>query len=245
VLERIPSEYRTPAVARAITAPSAILVAGAGASAAILAGAPIVAAVVVGAACWAGRVFSALPRRPRPERIDPAAVREPWQTFVRKAVSARDRFNRAVADTDPGPLRDRLSEMAARVSVGATEVWRIARRANALDAAVKELDAPGIRSQLDRCQDELRQTPNRAELAATEEALRNQLDSANRLAAVAGDARERLRRFDAQLDEAVARALELSLQADDAGDLDPLGSAVDGVVSELESLRQALDESRP
>jgi len=56
VLERIPSDYRTPAVARAITAPSAILAAGVGASVVILAGAPLVAAAVVGAACWAGRV---------------------------------------------------------------------------------------------------------------------------------------------------------------------------------------------
>jgi hypothetical protein len=243
VLEHVPPRYRTPAVARAVTSPTAILLAGAGASAAILAGAPVAVAVVVGGACWGARVALAVPRRRR-ERIDPAAVREPWRTFVRKAVAARDRFDRAVAGTDPGPLRDRLSEMAAQVSIGATECWRIARRANALDEAVAQLDAPGVLAQLGRCQHELHEAPDRAELEATVDALRSQLDSAERLAGVAREARERLRRLDAQLDEAVARALELSLRAADAGELDPLGSAVDGVVGELESLRQALEESR-
>ena len=245
MLERVPSEYRTPAVARALTLPSAVLIGGVGMSAAILAGAPVVAAAVVGAVCWAGRVALAIPRRPREPRIDPHTLPEPWRGFVRKAVAARNRFDKAVKNTDPGPLRDRLAEMAARVSVGATECWRIARRAAALDAAVAELDAAGIRAQLDQCEADLRHDPGRTEVAATAEALRRQLASATRLADVVDDARDRLRRLDAQLDEAVARALELSLGSDDAGALAPVGSAVNGVVGELESLRQALEESRP
>lgn len=245
MLERIPADYRTPAVARAITAPSAILLAGVGTSAAILGGLPLFVAAAVGATCWAGRVAMAIPRRPRAERIDPQTLKEPWRGFVRKAVAARNRFERAVEGTDPGPLRDRLAEMAARVSVGATECWRIAKRANALDDAVRELDIAGIREQLDRCESDVRRAPDRPELAATAEALRRQLQSAERLADVVDDARDRLRRLDAQLDESVARALELSLGTGDTGDLVPVGSTVDGVVGELESLRQALEESRP
>ena len=244
MIERIPPDYRTPAVARAITAPSAILMGGVGASVAILAGVPLGVAAVLGAVCWAGRVALAIPRRPKAERIDPGAVREPWRGFVRKAVAARDRFQRAVADTDPGPLRDRLAEMAARVSVAAAESWRIAKRADALAAAVGELDAPGVRTQLDQVERELASGADRPELVATAGALRRQLGSAERLTAVVRDAGDRLRRLDAQLDEAVARALELSLRAGDAGDLDPLGTAVEGVVGELESLRQALEENR-
>ena len=246
MIERIPPDYRTPAVARAITSPSAILMGGVGASVAILAGVPLVVAGAVGAVCWAGRVALSIPRRPKAERIDPGAVREPWRSFVRKAVAARDRFQRAVADTDPGPLRDRLAEMAARVSVAAAESWRIAKRADALAAAVHELDAPGVRSQLEQVERELDHGADRyrPELVATAEALRRQLGSAERLTAVVRDAGDRLRRLDAQLDEAVARALELSLRAGDAGDLDPLGTAVEGVVGELESLRQALEENR-
>ncbi|HEX3393772.1 MAG TPA: hypothetical protein VHS52_04525 [Acidimicrobiales bacterium] len=243
MIERLPSRYRSPAAARAITAPSAVLVAGAGASVAILGGIPLAGAALVGVVCWAGRVALGLPRQPRVEHIDPAAVREPWRRFVRQAVSARDRFDRAVRDADPGPLRDRLSEMAARVSVGATECWRIAKRANALDAAVAELDVATIRAELASCLHESARSPERSELAATAKALRSQLESAERLGQVAAGARDRLARIDAQLDEAVARALELSLQAGESGDLDPLGNAVDDVVGELESLRQALEES--
>ena len=245
MIEHLPERYRNPATARALTAPSAILLAGVGTSVAVLAGLPLAGAALVGAACWAGRVALGLPRQPKAERIEPSTLAEPWRTFVREAVAARDRFNRAVADTDPGPLRDRLSEMAARVSVGATECWRVAKRGSALDAAVAELDVDAIRAQLQRCQQEVARSPERSELVATEKALRNQLESAERLRRVAAGARDRLARIDAQLDEAVARALELSLQTGDTGDLGPLGSAVDDVVGELESLRQALEESRP
>ncbi len=243
MIEHLPARYRTPAAARAITAPSAVLLAGAGASVAILGGIPLAGAAVVGVACWAGRVALGLPRQRRPEAINPTSVNEPWRSFVRQAVSARDRFDRAVRDAEPGPLRDRLADMAARVSVGATECWRVAKRANALDAAVAELNTDAIRGQLDRCQQESARSPERSELVATSKALRNQLESAERLTKVAAGARDRLARIDAQLNEAVARALELSLQTGESGDLDPLGSAVDDVVGELESLRQALEES--
>ncbi|PLS74753.1 MAG: hypothetical protein CYG61_10955, partial [Actinobacteria bacterium] len=70
MLERLPEGARTPAVARAVTAPSAVLLAGAGMSAAILGGLPLVAAAGVGALAWAARVAVALPRRPKSERVN-------------------------------------------------------------------------------------------------------------------------------------------------------------------------------
>jgi hypothetical protein len=243
LVERLPARARTPAVARAVTSPSAILVAGAGASVAILAGAPAVLAGLAGAALWAGRVVLALPRRRSKERIEPRRLHQPWRSLVLEAMDARDRFQRAVAGTDPGPLRDRLAEVAARVAVGVEECWRIARRGNALDQAVSELDAAGVQRRLAEAQDELRRRPDRPELAATIEALSHQLESAERLAGVAESGRDRLRRLEAQLDEAAARAIELSLSAADLGALKPLGSDVETLVGELESLRSALDET--
>jgi hypothetical protein len=73
--------------------------------------------------------------------------------------------------------------------------------------------------------------------------VREQLASAERLAGVARDAEDRLRRLSAQLNEVVARAVELSLQGPDMGTLQPLGSDVDDLVGELESLRVALEET--
>ena len=242
MLERLPPGARTPAVARAITQPSAILLAGAGASAAILGGVPVVGAAAVGAVCWAVRVALALPRRRRRD-VNPALIREPWRSLVRQAMKAEDRFEAAVKGTRRGPLRDRLGEVRARVAVAVDECWRIAQRGDALDAAVKQLNPEAIRRELDQCESELRRTPGRADVEAAAASIRRQLESADRLREVAREARDRLRRLDAQLDEAVARAVELSLGALDATGLQPLGSDVEDVVVELESLRLALEET--
>ena len=242
MLERLPERMRTPAAARAITAPSAILLAGVGASAAILGGAPLAAAAAIGAVCWAGRVALGLPRKPREERIDPTMLRDPWRSLVTRAVRARNRFAQTVEGTDPGPLRDRLAEVSARVAVGVKECWRVARRGDALGRAVNALGISGIARQLAEVEEELRYAP-RPDLEATAEAVRAQLESARRLQDVAEDTQDRLRRLAAQLDEAVARAVELSLSASDVGALQPLGSDVEGLVTELESLRLALEET--
>ena len=229
-------------MARAITLPSAILLAGAGASAAILAGAPLIGAAVVGAACWAGRVALAIPRRKRRD-LNPASLGEPWRSVVRQAMDAEARFDQAVRSTLPGPLRDRLAEVGDRVKVAVDECWRIAQRGDSLDAAVRQLDPDGIRRELDQCQEEVRRRPGQPDVEAAAESVRNQLTSAERLQAVARDARDRVRRLDAQLDEAVARAVELSLGGLDAAGLQPLGSDVENLVGELESLRLALEDT--
>jgi len=243
MLERLPERARTPAVARAVMAPSAILLAGAGTAAAILAGVPLVAAAAVGALAWAGKVALAVPRKDRRPDMNPATVKEPWRSLVRQAVKAEERFKETVRSTRPGPLKDRLSEVSAQVSVAVDASWKIAQRGDSLDAAVRELNADAIASELAAREAELRQSPGRPEREATVAALRRQLESALRVADVARDALDRLRRLNAQLNEAVARAVELSLGPADVGALQPLGADVDGVVAELESLRQALEES--
>ncbi|MFN2502850.1 MAG: hypothetical protein ABR540_01205 [Acidimicrobiales bacterium] len=247
MLERLPEGVRTPAMARAIMSPGGILLAGAGASAAILAGAALPAAAVVGALCWAGKITVAVARRPRPERIEPFALQDPWRTLVKKAQSTGRRFEDAVAQTEPGPLRERLAEVGDRVDTAIREAWAIAKRGHALDRAVSNLGIADIRTQLAQAERGLRRiggaSGSGGEGDAIARSLRNQLESAERLAQVADDARDRLRRLNAQLDESVARAVELSLSAADVAALQPLGSDVEGLVGELESLRQALEET--
>ena len=68
-----------------------------------------------------------------------------------------------------------------------------------------------------------------------------QLASAERIRDVADDASDRLKLINAQLDEAVARAVELSVGGHDVGDLSPLTDDVDNQVSELEALRQGME----
>lgn len=228
-------------MARAVTAPSSLLLAGAGASAAILAGASLPLAAAAGALAWVGRVALARPRRPPREDIDPSRLDDPWRSMVVRAMGARDRFRRVAGTTAPGPLRERLDVLAGRLDTAIAEAWAVAQRGNALDEGLDQLDVDRIRSEI--AQLGRQRKGSGGERAATARALGNQLEAAERMASVADGARARLLRLNAQLDEAVTRALEVSLQAADAGALQPLGSDIEGLVGELEALHQALDEA--
>ena len=78
--------------------------------------------------------------------------------------------------------------------------------------------------------------------ARTVESLNRQLETAQRLDSVTFEAESRLRLLQAQLDEAAARSAELAVRAGDVSDLAELGTVVDHAVSEMETLREALDE---
>ena len=153
------------------------------------------------------------------------------------ALDAQRRYGKALRTADPGPMRDRLGEIGERVDAGVRECWRIARRGDALDDAIATLDTESARQQLAAFEED-----GSENAASTRAALTAQVASADRIAAVAADARSRLQVLDARLDEAVARAVELSLGADDAAEVGGLGGDVDALVSEMESLRQGLEE---
>ena len=224
-------------MARAITSPSGILLAGAGASAAILVGLPIAAIVGVGAAAWAARVVVAVPRDATDaEHIDPFALQDPWRTFVRNAQQARRKFDEAVHNARGGPLRDRLAEIGGRLDDAVSECWRVARQGQALADARRQLDTKGAQRELATLD---QSSPSQTKTA---EALQAQIASAERLETTTNDARDRLRLLDARLDEAVARAVELSVSGGDA-ELGGLGNDVDGLVGDMEALRQGLEET--
>ncbi len=236
----------TPAGAQAVTAPGAVLAAGLGASLAIVAGAPLVAVGVVGVAAYAGVVALRLPKGPDRPRVDPSRLGEPWRAFVLEAIDARDRFDRAIARTRSGPLRQRLQAIGDRIDEGVGESYRIAEHGEALEDALRQLEPIGVvTDRLEQVEADLageRRDDVRLEQLA--ESLRSQIASTERIGAVARDTRDRLRLLDARLDEAVARAVELSLSAGDPAEVGGLGSDVDSIVTEMESLRLALEETR-
>ena len=229
--------FFTPPVARALTSPLGIVLAGLGAAVGILTGGGAIAAVGLGAAAWAGRVAAAIPRDPRPDRIDPFTLGEPWRRAVQDALQAQARFREAVSDTRRGPLHERMTEIGGRIDHGVDEAWRVARQGQALVAARKRIDTV-------EAQQELAAVQGRQDAASakTAESLRAQLASADRLAATIEEARARLRLTNARLDEAVARAAELSVAADDVSQLEGLGDDVDALVTDLEALRLGLEE---
>jgi hypothetical protein len=240
MLERLPERVRSRPVARAMFSPSATLLAGAGMAAAVLAGAPIVAAVALGAAAWVGRVALAVPRKRRADRVNPGAVREPWRGFVVDALDARRRFEVARQRTRPGPLQDRLGELGRRLDDAIAECWRIARQGDALEAALGQLDPAQAQQELE----ELGQEPPSPTRDRAEQAVRAELAAAERIRRVAVDAHDRLRVINARLDESVARAVELSVGTVSDTEITGVSDQVESVVGEMESLRQALEETQ-
>ncbi|WP_205528633.1 hypothetical protein [Desertimonas flava] len=229
--------FFTPKVAEAMMSPLGIVLAGAGMAAGVVAGAPIALAAGIGALAWGGRVAAAIPRDST-ERVQPERLSEPWRGYAQGAQNAKQRFDQVVADVSPGPLRDRLLRLSARLDDGIGESWRIARRGHDIVAAIGKIDTQSAAAELH----ELRRsgavdTPAGAQTA---KALEAQLASAERLVALADRSRDRLRLLDARFDELIARTVEVSVGT---GDSAGLGEDVDELVNELESLRVAMEET--
>jgi hypothetical protein len=236
--------FLSPPVARAMVSPSGLVAAAMGAGVAIAVELPLLAVPVAAALAWAVRVAVAVPRARRPERIDPFTVGEPWRRFVQDALSARARFEEAVRSTPPGPLRDRLGEIGVRIDDGVGQVWQIAQRGQSLARARRGLDPTEISRRLAELEgDAAQHRATDSTLARAAEALRAQLDTVERMDRVIAETRSKLRLLDARLEEAVARTLELSVRTADPSVLGELGADVDDVVTEMEALRQALEET--
>lgn len=229
----------------ALRSPAALGLAVVGAGIGALAGLPLLATAGGAAIGYgAGAALVALVRRRRSAdrdvgRIDSFTLGEPWRLRVREAQRARSRYQTAVERTREGPLRDRLTDIGARIDAGVEECWRIANQGDALRRGLRSLGPGQIRTSLATAEAD---AGDDAEADPRVGALRAQLTSAERLAAAAEDANQRLRLLSARLDEAAARAVELSLGAGTDVDLAGLGSEVDEVVDQLESLRLAIEE---
>jgi hypothetical protein len=243
------------AATKAAVSPSAIVLAGVGIGGSLIVGLPVVAAVIVGAGFWgirvavgAGRAASRRRKALRPEPIDPFAVPEPWRQYVRESLTAQTKFNQTVAQSQPGPFQDRLREVARRVDDGVRECWRVARMGAGLDASLAGLDREGTSRELRRIQEERTKvgegSPSAAALDQTEAALAARLQSTVRIEAARQRAADRLRVLSAQLNEAVASVVELSLDANDPTAATELAGHVDTVVGDIEALRQAMEETQ-
>jgi hypothetical protein len=220
---------------------------------AVVAGAPLVVAIAVGGLCWLVRIGAAalLHRRPPVERILPYTLAEPWRQFVQAAMTLGDRFATTVSQREPGPLRDEMLAIGRRIDDGVHRSWDVARKGESLDKAVAALDVAATARQLAALKQEWAQlsstepadSPVLAALHRTMAAVQAQLTTAERLHQVATEAADKLRLLNAQLGEAVAQAVELTLSEPADVDLTRLEGQVDTAVVELDALRQGLDEA--
>lgn len=177
-------------------------------------------------------------RRIRHATIDPFAVNEPWRRFVQDALRARGRFDEAVAAARPGPLRDRLVEIGGALDDGVATTWATARQGQVLREARRRIDTHQVSRRL-----ETFRTSTDPNAERTIHSLEAQLASARRLDEVTAAAESKLRLLQAELEEAVARAAELSVRAGDAAELAGIGSEIIEVTDQMEALRLALEET--
>jgi hypothetical protein len=121
-----------------------------------------------------------------------------------------------------------MESITEQVQRGVEECWLIAKRGDELDTALNRLNSSSLQTQLQSASDD-----------ATRASLQAQLDSAQRIRSTRDDTEQRLRLLNTRVGEVLAQAAEVSVGADTT---DQLGTAVDDVVTQLESLRLAFDE---
>ena len=203
-----------------------------------LVGAHILVAVAAGLTVYAATVFVAMPRAPRPARIDPFTVGEPWRQLVQGGQRSRRRLAEIVAGTPAGPLRDRLDGIVATLDRGLAEGWAAARRGDEVDAMVARLDPTALRSRLGTLRQRAAAAPGE-DLNSAITSAEAQIASADRLKELSATTADRLRLTQTRLDEVVAHAAEVAIGTTAT---DAFSAEVDGLVVELEALRRAVDD---
>jgi hypothetical protein len=180
-----------------------------------------------------------LRRRRQPEdplaQVDPAAVSPRFAPAVAAGLDARRRYAAVLAGMREGPARDTLVAIAARLDAGVLAMWDTVTRATEIERTLAALDP-------DRVADDYKHARRSGTDPQLEAVLAQRFASVQRLLNTLDDTDDRLRLLDARLGAAVAGAAEVALGAAGSEGAAALGTELDGVVVELDSLRRALDD---
>ncbi|MEO6125717.1 MAG: hypothetical protein ABIR32_18615 [Ilumatobacteraceae bacterium] len=236
--------FFTPKVFKAIWSPISLGLLAVVTAVGIVLGLPIGVAIGIGLVAYAARIGVSMSNRDRSRRIDPFVLSEPWRRHVQSALSAKGRFDRTVRATSGGPIKDRLVELEAKLDGAVNESWRIAVKGDEIDAALGQLNPQRADAELQRLRADTGAhaagTTVGADHAAAIASLEATIASGQRMQAVSTSTRGQLELLDTRLEELVARAAEVSIGTGDGG---VLGNDVDDLVTSLEGLRLALEES--
>ena len=165
--------------------------------------------------------------------VAPDTLPPRWAAVVADALDARRRWAELLERLRPGPVRDRLAELGARVDEGVLAVWETSVRAVDAGRIAEALDVETVTREYKRAKADPAADP------ALVEALSARFTSVQRVLNSIDDAEERLRLLDARLGAAVARAAEVALTAGEGAE--GLGAELDDVVRELGALREGLE----
>jgi hypothetical protein len=174
-----------------------------------------------------------------------AGMEEPWAAYVRSAESLGSRFMAAAGRVAAGPFQGPLRGLTEQVERSVEQSRQLAGHGQVLVTARRAIDVAAVDAGLAAARHALR--ADRTDSADHErqivEALEAQRTAADRMDEVIDDVAGRLRLIEARLGEALARVVELPVHARAPGEPPPGTAAdIDLLVSDLEALRQALDE---
>jgi hypothetical protein len=231
--------FYTPATARAILSWRILLGAAFGVAAGLL-GVSVPIAIAAGAAVYAVSVLLAMPRGSKLPAIDAFTLSEPWRQLMKSAQGSQRKLRETIAAVPAGPLRQQLDAISAQLEHGLGEAYRVAKAGDDIDDVVRKLDPPGLRSKLATAEQRAAADPSPDNTAAAA-AIREQLDTAERLKQQSEQAAATLRLNQAQLDGLVARAAEVRIGS---AATDTYREEVGELVLKLEALRQAVEETR-
>lgn len=259
MLPAVPDQVRPPS--RTAQPGLARLAASTSASAAVLGvavgvGEHSVILGVVFAAVGAGvRLAVAAWRRMRSlpvEAIDPFALPEPWRGLVKQAVDAGERFDHAVEAWPDGPLRERLVSLEPAVDAEVRGVWVAARQGATLSGGfpsgakrptVEDLSAELEAVQLERSDLAAGNEARREELDRAEQALASQVQAARRAKSTSDAVESRLRLLVARLDDAVTSVVALTAAPGGAGDIEGAVATIEGLAQEIAALQAGFGEA--
>ena len=145
-----------------------------------------------------------------------------------------------IAAVPSGPLREQLDAISAQLEHGLAEAYRIAEAGDDIDDVVRQLDPAALRSKLSTAEQRATADPSPDNTAAVA-AIREQIESAERLKQQSERTAATLRLNQAQLDGLVVRAAEVRIGN---ADTDAYREEVGELVLKLEALRQAVEETR-
>jgi len=242
-------------LAHAMTSPSTIVLTGIVTAGAIAAGvaAPLIGLAAVGtyAAKVAVSTFAGQ-RRAAPKHPDPdvKGLRSPYRDRVLEGVAAAERYRDTLDRAPEGPVRTRLESTAGELDETLAGLGRAAWRAQALGdhlASPTILRLPQAHREAQARLASSRDPEARAQRQRTVEAIEEQVRVGYRLSEAHERAVSQLEITVARMDQLAVQATEVVFETGDlhAGRSTSADDALDGLVTDLDTIRQAVDELDP
>jgi hypothetical protein len=231
--------------------PVAAIIGGASVCVSLAMGVPAPAAIGIGAVVLAiadARRLQLVARPPIPP--PPARVEGPLhpdeEGWIRRAGDAVTAIRHSVGIVDPGPLKDRLGDVAAEAQRVLDDLRRLAGQVSVTRLASNQVDVSQLATDLDRLTSTLRQSSDPEmgrDLQRSVDAVREQLRIGRRLAAARKALQARVESGALGLQQMAAQVGEMTALAPPGGGVWQHGERIEELTAQLEALRAGLSDA--